>query len=198
MSNPLIIPRAIALFAVAALAGSPACSSPFTLPPAGLATDTSTWTLWALTGTDLSHASAFDFSTPSPNVVRTDQNSVFDFAFDVRVDSLHDTTAVLLPRGALGLFVDGGLQVTTQPFDSITIAPTSGYQDTAAVVVRTGTVVLGASRSSTCNFGYIRPLYAKLNVLALDLVNRSITFKILHNPDCGYRSLKLDSLPPTE
>jgi hypothetical protein len=196
MSAPPIFPRAIAPLALAVLAAIAACSAVFSLPPATLPTAKGTVTLWALTGTDLAHPSAYDLMQQI--VARTDRTSAFDFAFDIRVDSLHDTSAVLLPRGALGLYVDGGLQITTQPFDSITIAPTSGYQDTSAVVVKVGTVVLAASRQQTCNFGYIRPLYAKLHVTALDLVARSITFDILTDPNCGYRSLKADSLPPKE
>lgn len=196
MLDHLVFPRAAALLGLAVLAASAACSSTFTLPPAGLATVTDTVTLWALTGTNLSDPSAYDLMLHS--VARTDRTSSFDFAFDIRTDTLHDTSAVLLPRGALGLYVDGGLQVTQQPFDAITIAPTSGYQDTAAVAVHVGMVVLAASRSETCNFGYVYPLYAKLNVLAVDLVARSVTFAILTDPNCGYRSLKADSIPPTE
>ncbi len=141
MSDHLVFPRAAALLGLAVLAASAACSSTFTLPPAGLATVTDTVTLWALTGTNLSDPSAYDLMLHS--VARTDRTSSFDFAFDIRTDTLHDTSAVLLPRGALGLYVDGGLQVSQQPFDAITIAPTSGYQDTAAVAVHVGTVAAG-------------------------------------------------------
>jgi hypothetical protein len=196
MSAPPILLRPAAILAPALLAAVAACSDPFQLPPATLATTTVAVTLWALTGTDISLPSAYDVMLQ--RVARTDRTSAFDFAFDIRVDSLHDTSAVLLPRGALGLYVDGGLQLTQQPFDSITIAPTSGYQDTAAVAVRAGTVVLAASRSETCNFGFIRPIYAKLHVTAVDLVARSVTFDLLVDPNCGYRSLRADSLPPTE
>lgn len=190
-----IYPRAAALLALALLAALAACNSAFTLPPATLAAAQDTVTLWALDGTDLAHPSAYDVMQQV--VARTDRTSGFDFAFDIQVDSLKDTSAVLLPRGALGLTVDGGLQVTQQAFDSITIAPTSGYQDTLAVVVKTGTVVLAASRSQTCNFGYIRPLYAKLRITTVDLVARAVTFDILTDPNCGYRSLQADTVPPT-
>jgi hypothetical protein len=193
-ASPIYL-RVAALLALALLAASAACSTAFTLPPATLATAQDTVTLWALTGTDLSYPSAYDLVLGS--VARTDRTSVFDFAVDIGADNLKDTSAVLLPRGALGLTVDGGLQVTQQAFDSITIAPTSGYQDTLAVVVKTGTVVLAASRSQTCNFGYIRPLYAKLRITTVDLVARAVTFDILTDPNCGYRSLQADTVPPT-
>jgi hypothetical protein len=196
MSASPISLRPAALLAPALLAALAACSDPFQLPPANLGTSTISVTLWALTGTDISHPSAYDVMQNL--VARTDRTSVFDFAFDIRVDSLHDTSAVFLPRGALGLYVDGGLQVTQQPYDSITIAPPTGYQDTSAVVITPGTVVLAASRAQTCNFGFIKPIYAKIRVTALDLVARTVTFDILNDPNCGYRSLRADTLPPTE
>lgn len=198
MSRPAVFARLVALSAPVLLAVTAACSTGFPLPPAGLVVDTGTVTLWALNGTDLVHPSAYDVVLQT--VARTDRTSAFDFAFDVRVDTAppHDTVAVFLPRGTLGLYVDGGLQVTTQPFDAITLAPPSGYQDTVAVPVQVGTVVLAASRSQTCNFGYIKPLYAKIQVTAVDLVERSITFRIFTDPNCGYRSLRADSLPPSE
>jgi hypothetical protein len=196
MSDSRISPRAAAPLALAMFAAFAACSSAFPLPPASLPTATVSVTLWALTGTSLANPSAYDIMLQL--VARTDRTSAFDFAVDMRVDSLNDTSAVLLPRGALGLYKDGGLQVTQQPYDSITIAPTSGYQDSLPVAIKVGTVVLAASRSETCNFGYVRPLYSKMRITTVDLVARSITFDVLTDPNCGYRSLKADSLPPKE
>ena len=194
-ASPIYL-RVAAFLAVAVLAASAACSTAFTLPPATLGTVQDTVTLWALTGTDLSYPSAYDLVLGT--IARTDRTSVFDFAVDISADNLKDTSAVLLPRGALGLYVDGGLQVTQQAFDSVTFAPTSGYQDTLAVVVKAGAVVLAASRSQTCNFGLVKPLYGKLHVTNVDPVARSITFAIVADRNCGYRSLKADSVPPTQ
>jgi len=202
MSRPSLFPRIVALFALVQLAAPAACNNPFQLPPATVGTAVDTVTLWALTGTDIEHPSAYSvmpipgFGIAGP--VRTDRSSGFDFAFDIRTDSLADTTAVFLPRGTMGLSVDGGLQITTQPFDQITLAPTGGYQDTLPVTVKAGSVVLAASRAMTCNFGYIKPYYAKIEVTALDLVARTVTFLILADQNCGYRSLRADTIPPTE
>jgi hypothetical protein len=198
MSRPSLFPRIVALFALVQLAAPAACNNPFQLPPATVGTAVDTVTLWALTGTDIEHPSAFALVPLPSGVARTDRTSSFDFAFDIRTDSLADTTAVFLPRGAMGLSVDGGLQITTQPFDQITLAPTGGYQDTLPVPVKAGTVVLAASRAMTCNFGYIKPIYAKISVLGLDLVARTITLAILADQNCGYRSLRADTIPPTE
>jgi hypothetical protein len=193
-THPLV--RPVALVALASAVAMAGCSATYTLPPATTAPFSGTQTLWALTGTSLQFPSAYDILTQT--VVRTDRTSVFDFAFDIEVDSARDTSAVFLPRGALGLSMDGGLQITQQPYDSITFAPTGGYQDSLPVKLAVGTVVLAASRSQTCNFGYVYPLYAKLRVTAIDYTARSVAFDILVDPNCGYRSLKADSLPPTQ
>ncbi len=187
--------RPVALAALASAAAIAGCSATYTLPPATQALTPGTVTLWALTGTALANPSAYDVLLQT--VVRTDRTSVFDFAFDIQVDSLHDTSAVFLPRGALGLSMDGGLQISTQAYDSITFAPTGGYQDSLPVKLAVGTVVLAASRSETCNFGFIYPLYGKMRITAIDYAARSVTFDILIDGNCGYRSLKPDTLPPT-
>ena len=191
--HALLHPVALAALAAAALIAG--CSATYSLPPATLALTPGTVTLWALTGTPLANPSAYDVLRQT--VVRTDRTSIFDFAFDIRVDSAKDTSAVFLPRGALGLIMDGGLQISTQPYDSITFAPNSGYQDSLPVKLQVGTVVLAASRSETCNFGFIYPLYGKMRITAIDYAARSVTFDILIDPNCGYRSLKPDTLPPT-
>ena len=170
-----------------------ACGDPFTLPPATLETTDQNFTLHALTGTPVTTASAFNLVVIGP--VRTDRSVDFDFAFDIGVDSAYDvgtagaTVAVLLPRGALGLGLDAGLQVSSQPFDSILVAPESGYETVRGVVVDSGVVVLASSRPQTCNFGFNRPRYAKLRVEQLDLAQRTITLRVVVDPNCGYRGL---------
>jgi hypothetical protein len=197
MSGTSVVLRSAALFAPAIVAVITACNASYTLPPATMAPDTGTVTLWALTGTDLSLPSAYSLEPWPPIVVRTDRSSAFDFAFDIQLDSLGDTSAVLLPRAAMGLYADGGLQISQEPFDSIKIAPTGGYQDSLPVPLQVGTVVLAASRSLTCNFGFVYPIYGKFLVTALDLTARSVTFSVLVDSNCGYRGLQNDSVPPT-
>ena len=195
MSGAPKFPPSASLVALALVAIGLGCSATIPLAPATEAVAASTVTLWALTGTNLTDPSAYDVG--GEQVVRTDRNSTFDFAFDIQVDSARDTLGVFLPRGALGLYTSGGIQVTTQAYDSIATAPTTGYQDTLPVTVKVGTVVLAASREVTCPNGQIEPIYAKLQVDTLDLASRRIVFAITTDPNCGYRSLVVDSLPPT-
>lgn len=187
--HPLVL-RLVLAAAVAAWAG---CSDAITLPPASRATTEHTATLYALTGTPIGTPSAYSLVTLV--AVRTDRTTDLDFAFDIGPDSSFGvgttgaTVAVLLPRGAVGLGVDGGLQITAQPFDSIVLAPEGGYQDHAGVVIDSGAVILAASRRQTCNIGILRPLYAKLRVEALDLVQRSVALRLVVDSNCGYRGL---------
>jgi hypothetical protein len=196
MSRPRGGPRSAALLALALSAAFAACDNPFALPPAALPPYITTETLYAITGTPLQYPSAYDLMRQIP--VRTDRTPSLDFAFDLVVDSLNDTVAVLLPRGALGLYRDGGLQLTSLEYDSVSFAPNSGYSEGTPVPVGVGSVVLAASRSQTCNIGYVYPLYAKMEVAALDRAARSITLHMLIDPNCGYRSLDSTSIPPSK
>ena len=195
MSRPRRRTRSAALLALALSAATATCNNPFALPPATLPPMEMPVTLFAMTGTSLTEPSAYNLMKQIE--VRTDRTSDLDFAFDIRVDSLGDTVAVLLPRGALGLFRDGGLQITKTPYDSILKAPTSGYNEGDPLAVGVGAVVLAASRSQPCNIGYIYPLYAKMVVTSLDKVARSITVQMLVDPNCGYKSLKSSNVPPS-
>lgn len=164
-----------------------ACGDPITLPPATLETTEVTFTLYALTSTPVGTASAYNMVVQSP--VRTDRTLDFDFAVDMVTGTGGDTSVVMLPRGALGLPRDGGVQLATAPYDSITLAPVSGYVEDAPLAADSGDVVIAASRLQQCNFGILRPRYAKLLVESVDRVQRSVTFRMRIDPNCGYRGL---------
>src|SRR2546425_8314381 len=113
-------------FAAPALAGAvllalAACSEPLGLPPPVLSNFVDTIALFALEGTPLTTPSAYKLS--ARQLVRTDQSADFDFAFNIDASN----RAVLLPTGALGLPLNSGIQVATQPFKALTVAPTGGY-----------------------------------------------------------------------
>jgi hypothetical protein len=194
MSRPLAAPHFAALFALAVGAAVAACDNPFALPPATAPAIDKTFTLYSLTGSDVSAPSAYDMVYDT--TVRTDRTYQFDFALDMP-DSLGDSIPMLIPPGGLGLSPDGGLQITTTPFDSLTFAPNSGYDQTARQLLKLGTVVLASSRTQSCNYNIAYPLYAKLQVLGIDPVARSVTFHMVLDPNCGYRSLVADSALPS-
>ena len=197
MSKPLRATGLAALCALAVGAAFAACDNPFALPPATLLPIDTTYTLYSMTGSVVWGPSALDMTVlPASAAVRTDRTYFFDFALDMP-DSLGDTIPLLIPPGGLGLPRDGGLQITKVPFDSMNYAPDAGYDQAAGQKLAVGTVVLASSRTQSCNYNIAHPFYAKLKILAIDTIARSVTFRILLDQNCGYRSLKADSLPPT-
>ena len=171
--------------ALAALVLSGACSSTLA-PPAPTAVNVvDTTMLYAASGTPVGTPSAFNiWDTVTDARVRTDTTPIFDFLFDIKGD-----TAKLYPPGALpGLARSAALQYAGS-FDGTTTAPGPGWNDTTALNVDSGTVVLVKSRVfTTCPIGAV-PEYAKLQILSIDTVARTTTFRILANRNCGYRDL---------
>lgn len=161
-----------------------ACGSDFQLPPATFENRVDTVSLYALTGTSIGVPSAYYLEFR--RVVRTDQSSAFDFVFDFT--PIGDP--VFIPTGPLGLGEGSGLQVTSEPFDSITIAPGGGYVYDAAAAADSGAVLLVQSRVTICSFGLSTSYYAKLRVLHVDPIERRIDLEILVNANCGYRGLE--------
>jgi hypothetical protein len=182
----LHLPRlGLALLFAAALS---ACGDANILPPATVPAHEDTLALWAVTGTDIVHPSAFDLL--SDQAVRTDRTASFDFVFDVVVDSVGATVPVLIPRGGVGLTPDGGLQRAGVQWDTLVVAPRDGYDAQHPVRLALGTVVIARSRTQTCNFGLSAGLYAKLQPLDIDLPNRRMVIRILVDQNCGYRGLQ--------
>lgn len=141
--------------------------------------------LYALHGTPVSSPSGYSIQFKS--VVRPDQTSGFDFAFDI--DTLG--RPVLLVTGALKLGRASGAQLTTTPFDSVKLAPTGGYNRDSALVIDTGSVAIIHSVPTTCVFSNAQFVYyAKLHVLAINTTSRRIDFAILNDANCGYRGLE--------
>jgi hypothetical protein len=163
-----------------------ACGDSLGLPKARFENTVDTVTLYAIDGTPLDAPSAYDVEFLQRVILY--QTSRFDFAFNI----LSGGQAVLLPTGALGLGKASGIRIESKPFDAVTEAATSGYADSTAVGVDSGTVAVVRSRpaSVTCTFGVSLPLYAKIEVLAIDTTVRSMKFKILVDQNCGYRGLQ--------
>jgi len=194
MSRPLAATGFAALCALALAAANAACDNPFALPPATSIPFDTVYTLWSLTGSPVSSPSAYDMVDQL--LIRTDRSYAFDFAVDMP-DSLGDSVPLLLPPGAFGLPRDGGLQISKLPFDSLNFAPDGGYDQVAGQKLAVGTVVLASSRTQSCNYNIAHPYYAKLKVLFINSAARSVTLRMLLDPNCGYRSLKADSFPPS-
>ena len=172
---------AAALVAVAA-----GCSGGTQLPDPSTENVVDTVTIYALNGTAIGTASAFNIVVGL--AARPELQEEYDFAFDI--DSAN--RALLLPGNLSGRPSSAGLQQSSTAFESIVRAPLDDYVTDTALVVQTGTVFIGRSRSTDtfCSVyvGAI-PRYAKFEVLELDLAARTVTLEFLANLNCGYRDL---------
>lgn len=172
--------------ALCSLALLAACGDNLTLPPAQVLIAEQDINLYALTGTPVRTPSAYTML--NLRSVRTDLTNDFDFAFEIR-DTLGGQQAYLVPRGVLGFAPDGGLQLTTMEFDSLVLAPTTGYEKERMIPISVNSVVIAASRLQNCEFGIVSPRYAKLLVMDLNLTERRAAIRVVIDPNCGYRSL---------
>lgn len=176
-------------FSVLVVALAAACGDPIGLPPPSIPNRTDTVTLYARTGAPVDHASGYvigaRYAVPTGQLTQ-----LLDFLFDI--DTLG--RAVLLPTGAASLARGSGIQRTLHPFDSVTVAPSSGYQLDSAVIVDLNAVTILHSRPVVCAIDIPGNYYAKLHVLEIDTSatpdGRRITFEILNNINCGYRGLE--------
>ena len=162
-----------------------ACSDSNDLPDATIENVERTDTLWSLVGTPVSTPSGY--SVEGSRRVRTDLTVDFDFAYNIQTDGQH----VLLPRAALGIdtanSVNPGFVARSESFEAITTPPSSGFITDVAVPIGIGERYVVRSRV-TCNVGV--PKYAKLEVLEFNDALGIMTFRILGNDNCGFRSLE--------
>ncbi len=172
------------IFLLLALGGI-ACSDSNSLPAATIANVERSDTLWALVGTPVSTPSGY--SVEGSRRVRTDLSVDFDFAYNVEADGEH----IFLPRAALGIdtanSVNPGFVSRTESFEAITTPPSGGFTTDAPVPISVGQRYVVRSRV-TCNLGV--PKYAKLEILQFDDAARIVTFRVLVNDNCGFRSLE--------
>ncbi len=151
-----------------------------------------TLTVFPLRGSPLSAPTAFDLFSLRPRRVG-DASVAYDVAVDTAGGAAILHPAHLVESGAPRTAI---LEATT-PFESITEAPTSGYQDTAAVAVGIGeTVIVRARNVCAGNFTGRDIFYAKLQLLEFGNADGFTTarFRIRTNPNCGFRSFA-DGLP---
>jgi hypothetical protein len=181
-----------------------ACGNP-TEVKATVAVIDDTAAVFGLTGAPLNGPTALN--TFIPRVVRADPSQSYDVVFDFRVDpATNDTFAVILPPRAVGTFGSAGVQTSTAEYSSILEAPTSGYNDSTATRIDSGTVVLIQARAAACSNQLVEQrqfIYSKLVIDSIrtppyDQVTRptgnTIFFRMRVDPNCGFISLA-DGLP---
>lgn len=162
------------------------CGDSTGLPPATVANVIDTVIVYALQDTPLTTPSAFDIV--NARAARTDKGEIFDLAFDINAENEN----LIMPAGALNLQPEAGILSTEKAFSEIVRAPEDDYEVMDPLPVSVGDVFVGRSRRSSNFCGYLGslPRYAKFQVLAIDVDQRSVTLEFLANVNCGYRSLE--------
>jgi len=89
-----------------------------------------------------------------------------------------------------------GLQRITVAFDSLERAPTAGYQFDSTFVLTPGQgLVMQVQSSSECPLSFSTVMYSKFVIDSIDTGRRSIYFRSVNDPNCGYRSLVPGATP---
>ncbi|HEV8358762.1 MAG TPA: hypothetical protein VGQ17_18555 [Gemmatimonadales bacterium] len=184
------LPALPLLLAAAALA---ACGDPLSLPPASAPNRVDTVTIWAANGTPVFRPSGYDITSRS--AVRLDHVAypvgTFDFAYVIDAGGGHVFLPLALVAATGRTTGNPGFLGTTTPFDSITAAQQVGYTTNDTIRAAAGQVfyVRSAVNSQICPLSI--PFYGKLEVLGFDDGQRTVTFRILANVNCGYRGLEV-------
>jgi len=163
-----------------------ACGDPNFLGPAQSTNEITTVRLWAIQGTPIHLPSAW--SVAFRTRIRLDQTADFDFAFDIDAAG----RPVLLPLGTIGLprtTGSPGLIPTPLTWDAITAAQVNGYVVDDTIPIAVGDRLFVRSAISTISSNTY-PLYGKVEIQEIDLIERSVGFRILTNLNCGYKSLE--------
>lgn len=174
------------LVGAAALAG---CGDPLSLLPPRFENKVDTTALWAASGTPVTKPSGFVISQGLR--VRMDQVSNFDFYYDIdpHGERFFIPLAAVVNTGRT-TGNPGFRQEFDLPFEQITIAPQTDYVSQDTVRFRVGDVFYVRSQvDASCGLGI--PFYSKIQVLSVDDVERAVSFQILINANCGYRSLEI-------
>lgn len=175
---------AVAVGAVAAI-GTAACDDPFA-PRATTQVRTDSFVVYSVSQTPVNAPAAFNivfFTT-----LRLEPTYGFDLAFDIDQAGKVVLIPVRLAGGAITSQRRVGLQRITGAYEEVTRAPTSGYQYDSTVTLGVTEGALIELQTDVCQFQTSQLVYAKLQIKAVDLVSRSIVFRITYDPNCGFRS----------
>jgi hypothetical protein len=182
-----------------AVAAATACGDPLQVK-ANLDTIDDTLAVFGLSEAPPSGPSALN--TFVPRAVRTDPAQNYDVVFDIRPDSAGARTAYILPAAVVGPFGSSGIiKETAQSYDEIVKAPVTGYNDSTAVPIKAGDVLVVQAGSAACagqivqarRFIYSKLVIDSVNYSAFDPINNpngsTIYFRMRVDPNCGFLSL---------
>lgn len=185
----MLVRRSALLVAVGAVVALDGCGDS-TAFRAQFANAENELTAYAMNGTPPSLPSAVHVR--AGQVVRIDPTFAFDLAFDmdgfggVTVFSARRVAGELSSVSRVGFRID-----SVSPFELITKAPTSGFAyDTALALVVGQTLLIDVIDQSCAGQSFLGfNIRAKLMMDSIDAARRAVFFRILSNPNCGFRSL---------
>ena len=183
-------PRKLALALVACASILTACDDP-NLLQAQLPTVSDTYDVFALTGTPAAYPSGIN--TYIRSTVRVDGNANFDVAFDINGAGAVIVYPVQKVVSSLTSTRRVGLRKVTGTFESLTIAPTGTYADSAIVSAPGDVIVIQSVRNGAndaCQFNISPYIYTKMTVDSLSLASRVIRVQTVLDPNCGFRSFE--------
>jgi hypothetical protein len=126
-------------------------------------------------------------------VVRVDGSASFDVALDIDANGNAVIYPVKLVVSTPGGGRPVGLQKVAGIFDSVTVAPKTGFETDSALVMAPGEVVTIQSphngSQDICQFAISPYLYAKIVADSVDLASRTVFVRVGFDPNCGFRSL---------
>ena len=204
MTSPLTRLLRTAPVALALVAGGlAACGDPLR-SRANLSTVADTLVVYPLTDPDAARrdyptalltvgqsSSALGDLIVGPRVTSATGNGDFDVAFDINSAG----KIVVLPQrrvvpGAPGRAV--GLRTVGERFDDLREAPTEGFQfDSVAVALDPGQTLVIQAQAAACfnDYGNAAPYtFSKLVVDSVSAGDRAIFFRVVVDPNCGFRS----------
>jgi len=185
--------RCASLLLIVAIGAAAACGGP-TNPKSSTAVVEDTLVAWAVNGTVGSQPSGYYLA--ENRVVDVTSSLTFDVAFDV--DSASGKAVVtpvrLITDGSvLGFHV--GLQRLTQPFDAVPYGLKSGYQFDSIYTLSPGQGLMIVSNPPGCATDPNPSLYGKFVIDSVNRVARTVHFRAVEDPNCGYREFNVGHIP---
>jgi hypothetical protein len=145
--------------------------------------------------------------TASARPVSADPSQNYDLVFDIRPDSAGVLRGFVLPPKVVALFGNAGIRRdSVDAFEDIKQAPVTGYDDSTAVAVNPGDVLLIQAQTTACSgevltqrqFMYSKIVIDSVNTSPFDPITNpagsSIYFRIRVDPNCGFISFA-DGIP---
>lgn len=180
--------RRLAVLLLASFAFSAVACQDIAGPTADIAPVADTLTARALNGTPFGSYSALDLYLS--RVAAPDGSLSFDLVFDLDADG----KPMLIPVSKIAIcnrLCQVGLQVVNDStFDQLTRARVRGFTYDTPITVAIGKPVYIVAKSYGCSGSiYSNDLYAKLVVDSVHTVDRSIFFRVVADPNCGFRGL---------